>query len=154
MVTFTNCVQAKSGFPRLDNIDLRHNKVATKGFQTFFDAHLPLLSDAEFDQNNDPNLFNAIMGSPVGKRLLNFQSTNNYLTSIDPTLDPRSARRLESFVIQSDTLRDTDFEALQKFQFYSLIDTFLILNKIGYCSSLKAITKISALSDTIGIESK
>ena len=100
---------------------------------------LPLLENIRLDQNNDPNFFNSVFNSKFSKRILTFESSSNYLTSIDPNINPKNTRRLMDLTIQSNTLRDTDFEALSHFEFKSIRRTAFILEKIEKCESLKTI---------------
>ena len=131
------------------------------GVDKFMNSGLPLIELALFDSNDDPHVLNSVFGSKNSKRILQFQSISNYITSIDPNIDPRNFRRVYIFAIISKTMRDTDFIALEKFEFRELILLELVLNKILDCQTLRTIRKMGKkamglifyFEDTYGLNS-
>lgn len=63
----------------------------------------------------------------------------NYLESIAANIPPKNVRRISQIYMSTDSLRDVDFENLGKLEFYSLVQTFFNLKRIGSCKTLKII---------------
>ena len=73
---------------------------------------MPMLIKILLNGNNDPNLFNSIMNSKNANRIQVLSAYNNYLTSIDPNINPKHTRRLLNLILSSSAFIDSDFEAL------------------------------------------
>lgn len=71
---------------------------------------------------------------------------------IDGSLNPRNMRRVEVIGISSAYLRETDMEALSKFDFFNLRILTLMVSQIESCDFFKELIKLS--QDRMQVEIK
>ena len=70
---------------------------------------MPMLIKILLNGNNDPNLFNSIMNSKNANKIKYLSTFDNYLTSIDPNINPKHTRRMINLLLTSRAFIDSDF---------------------------------------------
>lgn len=94
---------------------------------------MPLLEEVNFDRNVDSEIFNSVFRSPWSRRINKFISTQRKSGSIDPNINPKYTRRLETLEIQNAHLFDSDILTLSNLDLFSLESLTLEINKIENC---------------------